>query len=369
MVETKHDVESVGRAFEISGEFVAAEPYGSGHINDTYAATYAHAGGMVRYIHQRINHEVFKNPVRLMENIHRVTRHQHAKLRASSSADPSRAALTVIPARDGKAYSVDPDKNTWRTYLFIENARTYDVIETESQAFQAAKAFGAFQRALVDLPGDRLHETVPYFHHTVRRFAKFEEALAADSHGRAKEAEPEIAFALERKAMAAVLIELIDSGDLPERITHNDTKLNNVMLDDETQEGICVIDLDTTMPGTVLYDFGDLVRTSTSPAGEDERDLSKVTMQMSMFEALARGYLASAGDFLTACETAHLAFCGKLITFEIGLRFLTDFLEGDTYFKTHRAGHNMDRCRTQFRLVESIESQEGEMQTFVESLS
>jgi Ser/Thr protein kinase RdoA (MazF antagonist) len=237
-------------------------------------------------------------------------------------------------------------------------------VESPQQAFQAARAFGRFQKLLADLPAPRLHDTIPGFHHTPQRFAKLEAAIAADPANRARLAESEIEFALNHKAMAGVLL----AAGLPERVTHNDTKLNNVMLDDKTGEGICVIDLDTVMPGLAPYDFGDIVRTSTSPAKEDERDLSKVQMQFPMFEALARGYLETAAEFLTKAERQLLVLSGKLITFEIGIRFLTDYLEGDSYFKVHREGHNLDRCRTQFKLVESIERQEGAMNKLVEKL-
>lgn len=368
MKELKHDVKEVGKHFEIHGDFVSAEPYGSGHINDTYASTYDQSKRTVRYIHQRINHNILKDPVQLMDNISRVTEHQKLKSREAGRTDVSRCCLNLVYARNGKPYHQDPEGNTWRTYIFIEKATTYDVIESADQAFQAARAFGAFQKMLVDLPGERLAETIPDFHNTPKRLSDLEAAIEQDTHGRVKQCQKEIDFVLSRKAITRTLLDLHSTGDIPERITHNDTKLNNVMLDDATQEGICVIDLDTVMPGLALYDFGDLVRTSTSPAAEDEMDLSKVTMQMPMFEALVRGYLETAGDFLTAAEKAHLAFSGKLITFEIGMRFLCDYLQGDIYFKTHREGHNLDRCRTQFKLVESIESQEKAMNALVESL-
>jgi hypothetical protein len=362
----RHDVKSIGSQFQIFGEFITAEPYGSGHINDTYCATFRQGGATVRYIHQRINHKIFQQPVALMENIQRVTEHIRSKL--SSSPDLSRRVLTVIPTRDGKIFHVDPDGNYWRTYIFIEHAHTYDAVETTTQAFQAAAAFGRFQKQLADLPAPRLHDTIPGFHDTPRRFAALEKAIEADAAGRAKLAMAEIEFALRHKPMAAVLTDLQAKGLIPERTTHNDTKFNNVMLDDATHEGICVIDLDTVMPGLALYDFGDMVRTTTSPAKEDEKDLSKVQMQFPMFEALCRGYLSTAGEFLNKTEKQYLAFAGKLITFEIGIRFLADHLAGDVYFKVHREGHNLDRCRTQFKLVESIEQQEDRMSKLVESL-
>ena len=358
----KHDVTAIARQFQIHGEFRSAEPYGSGHINDTYCAHFDQAGVPVRYILQRINHNIFKNPVALMENVQRVTSHLAAKV--VGQPDSTRRVLTLISTREGRAWYVDADGNHWRVYLFIEKARTYDAVESAEQAFKAAKAFGQFQGMLADIPAPRLHDTIPDFHHTPKRFSTLENAIAADSANRAKLCQAEIDFALAHKPITSVLLD----ANLPERVTHNDTKFNNVMLDEATGEGICVIDLDTVMPGLALYDFGDMVRTTTSPAKEDELDLSKVQMQFPMFEALARGYMSSAGGFLTKGEKQQLAFSGKLITFEIGIRFLTDFLSGDVYFKVHHEGHNLDRCRTQFKLVESIEQQEAQMNKLVESL-
>jgi len=369
-METKprHDVKTVGAAFRIEGTFVEAAPYGSGHINDTYAAVYAQGGTNVRYIHQRINHTIFKQPIQLMENVQRVTEHQHRILRASGAPDAERRALTLIPSRDGQPWHRDPDGNIWRTYRFIEGASTHDVIQNEEQAFQTARAFGAFQGQLATLGGARLHETIPGFHHTPSRFATLEKAIAADTANRAATCRAEIDFCLRQKSWVGRLVEAQARGEIPERVTHNDTKLNNVMIDHVTGEGICVIDLDTVMPGLALYDFGDMVRTSTSPAKEDELDLSKVTMRMPYFEALVRGYLATARSFLTKAERDALAFSGKLITFEIGVRFLTDYLQGDVYFKIHRPAHNLDRCRTQFRLTESIAQQEEAMNRLVASI-
>jgi hypothetical protein len=354
-MKLKHDVRAVARQFQICGQFRSAEPYGSGHINDTYCAVFDQAGTTTRYILQRINHGIFRQPMALMENIQRVTVHVAAKMH--NEPDCSRRVLTLIPARSGLCYYHDEQGNYWRTYLFIERARSYDAVESPRQAFEAAKTYGQFQKLLSDLPAPRLHDTIPDFHHTPKRFAALVEVIEKDALDRAKLAKAEIEFALKRASITDVLI----NADLPERVTHNDTKFNNVMLDDVTGEGICVVDLDTLMPGLALYDFGDMVRTTTSPTKEDECDLTKVKMQFPMYEALLRGYLASAGDFLTRAEKKLLAFSGKLITFEIGIRFLTDFLGGDTYFKIHRNGHNLDRCRTQFKLIESIEEQEEQM--------
>jgi aminoglycoside phosphotransferase (APT) family kinase protein len=363
-MQLRHDMRALARNFQIFADFESAEPYGTGHINDTYAATYRQGGAMIRYIHQRVNQNVFKNARGLMENIQRVTEHLRAKL--AGQPDVTRRALTLVPARDGRMFFIDAQGECWRTYVFIEDARTYDAVESTQQAYQAAKAFGRFQGLLSDLSAPRLQDTIPDFHNTPKRFAALEKAIETDVANRAASAQAEIEFALFRKPITARLLELHAQGILPERTTHNDTKFNNVMLDDATQEGICVIDLDTVMPGLALYDFGDMVRTTTSPALEDEQDLSKVGMQFPMFEALVRGYLASAGEMLNQAEKENLAFAGKLITFEIGIRFLADYLAGDVYFKVHREGHNLDRCRTQFKLIESIEAQEEAMNRLVE---
>ena len=361
---SSHDLHSIFARFAVCGDYLHAEPYGSGHINDTYRVLCHQAGVEVPYLLQRINHHIFTRPLELMDNISRVTAHLQDRL--AGHPDATRHALRLIPtlADDAPAHQ-DGDGNWWRMYYFITNAHTHDVIRSPKQAYQAAHAFGLFQRQLADLPGGRLHETIPNFHNTPARFANFARALAEDAHGRACEARAEIAFVLDREPLAGVLLDLNARGEIPERVTHNDTKINNVMLDDVTGEGICVIDLDTVMPGLALYDFGDLVRTSTSPAAEDETDLGKVVMQMPMYEALLAGYLKACGDILVPAEKAHLAFSGKLITLEIGVRFLTDFLQGDVYFKTKRPRHNLDRCRTQFALVADIERHEKTMNALV----
>jgi aminoglycoside phosphotransferase (APT) family kinase protein len=357
------EVRAVAEQFQFCADVLGLAPHGNGHINDTYLVTCGATGAPARYILQRINRNVFRNPAAVMENIERVTRHIAAQ--TAGKPDGDRRALQLVATRDGSNRHLDSQGETWRAYCFIENARTYDTATSTEQAFQAALAFGRFQQQLANLPAPRLHDTIPDFHHTPRRFAALEESIAADVKGRATQAKAEIEFALARRSMVSILL---DAG-LPERITHNDTKFNNVLLDLTTHEAICVIDLDTVMPGLALYDFGDMVRTTTSPAAEDEQDLSKVTMQFPLFEALVRGYLQAAGEFLTAAEKEYIAFSGKLITFEIGIRFLADYLAGDTYFKVHREGHNLDRCRTQFKLVESIERQEEKMNRLVEQMA
>jgi hypothetical protein len=361
----KHNLNAVVAQFELPGTFVDAQPYGSGHINDTYLVRLRQESRVVPWIIQRVNHRIFQDVPGLMRNIQRVTEHLRQRLAAIAGSDVSRETLTVVPTRTGQAFHHDAEGNYWRTYVFITGARTYDEVQSGAMARQAARAFGTFQKLLMDLPAPALHETIPQFHHTPGRFAKLEAALAADGAGRAASCQPETEFALARKTTTALLVDQMATGALPSRVTHNDTKINNVMIDDRDGRGVCVIDLDTVMPGTVLYDFGDQVRTTTGAAAEDEQDLRKVHFHIGMFEALVRGYLETARDFLVPAELEHLAFCGRLITLEIGIRFLTDYLEGDVYFKTHRPAHNLDRCRTQFEMVRQMEQQAEAMERIV----
>ena len=352
---------AVCQNFRIHGSLLESAPYGNGHINDTLVATFTDAGTRARYIFQRINGRIFKDPEALMDNIVRVTAEARHQLIKAGVPDASRRVLRVIPTKDEKPFHKDEDGGYWRCYPFIEGARAYDIIQNTRQAYEAARAFGEFQKLVAGLDGPRLHETIPDFHNTRSRFDRLKEVAATDTQGRLASVAPEWIFIRERESVVDVLLNLQAGGHIPERVTHNDTKLNNVMIDDATEAAICVIDLDTVMPGLALYDFGDMVRTATSPAAEDETDLSKVCMQMPMFAALVRGYLSTAGSFLNDAEKSHLAFSGKLIALEIGIRFLTDYLEGDVYFKTKRPDHNLDRCRTQLALVKSIEEQEDAM--------
>lgn len=363
--KNKHDVEAVYDLFETRADFLTARPYGNGHINDTYLARCDQAGLQVRFIVQRINHHVFKEPIKVMQNVERVTSHALKTLLDQGHPEAHRRTLTCIPALDGKPYANDADGNFWRIYPFIERALGYDELECNKQAFQAAKAFGNFQNLASSLGGDRLHETIPNFHHTPKRLEALEAAIAADPHNRAKDVAAEIEFARARAEDCPRIIDLLSSGKIPERVTHNDTKLNNVLLDEITSAAICVIDLDTTMPGCALYDFGDMVRSSTPTTVEDETDLSSMNIQLDRFEALVKGYMSSA-TFLNDTEIENLAFSGKLLTLECGMRFLTDYLEGDIYFKTHHPGHNLERCRNQFAFVSVIEKNLQEMEAIVE---
>ncbi len=359
MIESRQ-VQAVVEKFRVAGTCRSTQPLGNGHINDTQLVVLEDSGAETRCVLQRINRHIFQQPEAMMDNIRRVTTHLAA--RTSGEPDACRRCLTLIPARDGRCFHQDVTGDIWRMYDHIPGGCSMEVVGSTAEAFEAAKAVGRFQRLLADLPSPRLHETLPDFHHTPKRFAALEQAVAIDGAGRGCHARAEIEFAFARRSLTGALL----AAGLPERIVHNDTKLNNLLFDADSGEALCVVDLDTVMPGLAPLDFGDLVRTAACPAREDERDLSQVELQIDWFEALARGYLSEAGQFLTVAEKAHLVCAGKLITLETGIRFLTDYLSGDTYFKVQREGQNLDRCRTQFKLVASIERQEPAMQRLID---
>lgn len=360
-----HDLEFITKQFRTGGEPVDIASVPTGHINDTYIITAGGKGATVKYVLQRINHNVFTDPTRMMENIIRITEHTRHKLK-ESDPELARRQLEVIATTDGRGCYCDAAGSFWRVYNFIEGAATYDMLTSAPAAYEAARMFGWFQKMLLDLPAPPLHETIPGFHDTPRRLATFEETLRTDPCNRAGGAKPEIDFIFENAALCHVLAEAVPAGEIPVRIAHNDAKINNVMLDTDTGKGVCVIDLDTVMPGLSIHDFGDLVRTAACPAAEDERNLSKVVVDLSLFDALARGFAEGSGGFLTPAEKSHLVFGAKLITFEQLIRFLTDYLAGDVYYKVHREGHNLDRARTQMKLVQSIIEQEESLNGLVE---
>lgn len=359
------EIASIADMFAIEGDFISSEEIQSGLINCTYKVTYRNAEGEShQYILQKVNTNVFRNPKGVMQNVERVTRHINWKV-LRRRKDSSGQTLNLFPARGGKFYAHHED-SYWRCYNFIEGTHTYDVVETSRQAYQVARAFASFQDLVSDMPLENIVETIPDFHHTRKRYDRLMEAAREDALGRLSQCRAEFEFIQARESDVDHLLALQEEGILPTRITHNDTKINNVMLDSQTDEAVCVIDLDTVMPGLSLYDFGDMVRTATSPAFEDEQDISKVTMRMHIFEALVQGYLEGGINFLTDAEINELAFSGKLLALEVAIRFLTDHLEGDHYFKTTREGHNLDRTRTQLALVRSIEEQYDTMCKIVE---
>lgn len=331
---------------------------GTGHINDTYLVSYDEGPSVQRYILQRLNEEVFPDIPSLMSNVERVLHHLRTRVACAYPGQENRRVLTLLLSRSGHTWIQTADGYFWRAYLFIDRARTHDVLPGPDVAREVARAFARFLRDLSDLPLPRLHETIPGFHDTPARLEALEKAIDADFARRANECRSEIAFVRQRADQLGRLHDLQQQGVLPERVSHNDTKINNVLIDNRTGQGICVIDLDTVMPGVVLHDFGDMVRTAVSPAPEDERDLSNVLFRTETFEALSEGFISEARHFLTPAEVDLLSFSGWLITLETGIRFLTDYLAGDVYFRIHRPGQNLDRCRTQFRLVECME-QEG----------
>ncbi len=351
--------------FDLPGEYVGFRPIEYGHINDTLSVTYMQDGVQKRYILQRINTHVFTKPAELMENVVNVTRYLADYARAHGG-DPARETLTVFPTHDGALFYRTPDGDCMRVYNYVEDTYSLQSIDDPEDFRKAGEAFGAFQGKLADYPSDTLHETIPLFHDTANRFAALRAAIEADAAGRAKDVQAEIEFALQREADAHVLLDLLKKGKLPLRVTHNDTKLNNVLFDNATKRGICVVDLDTVMPGLSLYDFGDSIRFGANTAAEDEKDLDKVSLDLNLYRAYTEGYLSAAGKSLTETEIAYLPFSGKLMTLECGIRFLTDHLNGDTYFHIAYPGHNLDRCRTQLRLVEDMEKKMGDMQKITE---
>lgn len=339
-------------------------PYGKGHINDTFRLTFQEHQQKKRFILQRMNKEVFRNPVELMENIIGVTGWLKKKIIASGG-NPERETLNVIMAADGKSYYLDSSGNYWRAYNYIEEATSYEQVDNQEDFYQSAVAFGNFQRLLADYPADTLHETIPNFHNTKVRYDRFQKAVREDVCGRAKQVEKEIDFVNQNAELSHVLLDLQESGDLPLRVTHNDTKLNNIMIDDETHRGICVIDLDTVMPGLSVNDFGDSIRFGASTGAEDEKDLSKIECDMELFELYTKGFIEGCGGKLTEKELDMLPTGAMVMTYECGMRFLTDYLEGDHYFKIHREEHNLDRCRTQFKLVSDMMKKKDLMQEIV----
>ncbi len=348
------------RQFDFSGHITDSHLCKYGHINETYVVRAGLNGRSDQFILQRINHHVFRQPRALMSNIMQVTRFLRKKI-AAEGGDPQRETLTIIPTRDGDLFHVTPDGDFWRAYRFIAGARTYMQADNLNLLYEAGRAFGRFMRLLDDFPAENLHETIPDFHHTPKRFEALMCAVDMDAQNRAYDARELIAQAQARLEKMSRISNALARGDLPQRVTHNDTKFNNVLIDDATGRGLCVIDLDTVMPGSALYDFGDFVRTGANTGAEDERDLTRVSLDMSRFDAIARGFLQETADALTPLEREWLPLSAWLLTFEVGMRFLTDYLEGDVYFRIHRPQHNLERARAQFRLAEIMEAQEAAM--------
>ena len=364
-MEISNKVHEAIDGFKLPGELKECIRYGSGHINDTYRLTYETPQGTKRYILQRMSTSIFKKPLELMENVSGVTAWLRKKI-IENGGDPERETLTLVKSSDGLPYFVDSTGEYWRVYLFIEGATCYDAVKDDNDFYQSAVAFGHFQRLLADYPAETLHETIKDFHNTPDRLEKFKKAVAEDICGRAASVQKEIDFILEREELTHALYDLQLDGRLPLRVTHNDTKLNNIMIDDETGKAICVIDLDTVMPGLTANDFGDSIRFGASTALEDEQDLSKVSCDLHLFDVYARGFIEGCGGALTDLEIDMLPMGAILMTFETGIRFLTDHLEGDHYYHIHREGHNLDRCRTQLTLVKDMQEKLPQMNAIIQ---
>ena len=361
-----YDIGSVAGNFKTNGVFARAVPFGCGHINDTFRVTCRKKTGDVNYVLQRINHDIFTDPASLMQNIVRVTAHIQNEVQ-SQGGDTARQ-LCVIGARDGKPFYKDNSGNYWRMFNLIEKTVTKQTLESVDLAFEAAAAFGRFQKMLGSLPGPSLNETVPGFHNTPARFDALVDIIQKDPCNRAIDAKQQIDFVMKNASICGVMLGFAEKGDIPLRVTHNDTKINNVLLDEDTGKGICVIDLDTVMPGLSLYDVGDMVRTAACTAAEDERDLKKVNVNLEIYKNIARGFAAETAEFLTDTEKQQFPFAGILITFEQMIRFLTDYLAGDVYYRIHRPGQNLDRAAVQMRLVQSLMEHQGQMRKLNEKV-
>jgi len=359
-------IEEAIKAIDFQGEYIEHKRYGNGHINDTFLIIFRqNDGAMVKYILQRMNHEIFKNPDQLMQNICGVTDFLKDKI-SENHGDIDRESMNVIFTRKNEPYFKDSIGSYWRAYQFIVDATSYEQVEKPEDFYQSALSFGHFQNLLADYEADRLYETIPDFHNTPVRFKHFLEAIRYDVCNRVKDVKAEIDFIMQRENDMQACMELLKKGELPLRVTHNDTKLNNIMIDNKTGRGICVIDLDTVMPGLSINDFGDSIRFGANTAEEDEIDLSKVSLDLDLFELFTKGFLKGCNGSLTKKELDMLSMGAKLMTLECGMRFLTDYLQGDIYFRIHREGHNLDRCRTQLKLVEDMETKWESMNKIIE---
>lgn len=353
-------IQDVCSHFQFEGELDQQEGYGNGHINDTYLLDFTSGDNVQRYILQRINTNIFKKPQEVMENIDAVTSYLSEQIIARGG-DPKRETLNIIKTTDNQLGYVDAEGNYWRAYLFINNSMSIEIIENPEHFYKSGLAFGEFQAALADFPAEKLHFTIPNFHNTMSRFEAFKEAVKNDKAGRAHLVADEIQFVLDREAFTSVLWDYHAEGKLPLKVTHNDTKLNNVLFDQDTKETLCVIDLDTVMPGFSLDDFGDSIRSGATTGAEDEVDLSKVNFSIELYKRFADGFIEGSNNTLSELEIDLLPEGAKMMTFECGIRFLADYLDGDVYFKTEREHQNLDRTRTQFKLVSDMEKQWDEM--------
>jgi aminoglycoside phosphotransferase (APT) family kinase protein len=365
---TRDDAVAVLARFDVPGRLSSLEAHTSGLINYSWLARFEGPSGPQRYLLQQINRHVFHRPEEVMDNMARVTRHVALHLVREGIPDAERRVLSLALTRDERPYHRDEQGETWRLVPWVEGTRSRERAATEAEARETARAFGRFLAQLQDLPGPPLCETIVGFHDTPSRLVAFEGAVAADRVGRAASCRAEIDALLARRALASALADPAARGEIPVRPTHNDAKIANVLFDERTGEALCVVDLDTVMPGLSLHDFGDLARSGVSDSDEDERDLSRVLVRVPVFEALARGFVEGAGKALSAAERSLLVTGAEVIVYEQAIRFLGDYLDGDSYYRTTRPGHNLDRARTQIRLLEGLEAEEGRLTGIVGSL-
>ena len=361
-----NDIKHIIRQFRYEGVYKSAYEIKAGNVNATYRLVYVCGDVECSYILQRINRVAFRNPDGLMENVIRVTDHIESKL-DKNDPDFSRKRLHFVQTVNGNYLYCDDVGNYWRSYVYVANVTAYDSIKDPHLFYEAGKGFGEFQRQLFDFPVAQLNETIPNFHNTKRRFYDFVAAIAEDKAGRVHELEAEIDFLFERRKMMSEIVDKLDAGILPIRVTHNDTKLNNVLIDNATGKAICVIDLDTVMPGSSLYDYGDAIRYGACTAAEDEEDLSKISVDMELFKLFTRGFIEEVSGVLEKEEIRYLPLGVKVLTCELAMRFLTDYINGDEYFKTKSPSHNLIRARAQMKLLTEIEAKYDEMLKYVES--
>src|SRR5450759_708260 len=362
-----YNLKEIFERFTADGTFLSGITFGSGHIHDTFKIETAEKE-KDDFILQRLNNKIFKNIPELQNNIERVTVHLRNKLNEIPGSDVKRECLNLVISRDGKSWITDKDGNYWRMFIFIPNHRSYDLVDSPDKAFQGGRAIGRFQAMLSDMPGGPLFETIPKFHDIESRLNALNTKIAANPVGRVKNVSKELDQILTRAEEMKTILKLGREGKIPLRITHNDTKFNNILLD-QNDKALCVIDLDTVMPGYVHYDFGDAIRTATNTASEDEKDLSRIKMDINLFKAYAEGYLSETGETLNDIEKEYLAFAPKLITYIMAVRFLTDFIDGDNYYKIHHELHNLQRAKAQLKLVMSMEEQYVEMRRIIEELT
>lgn len=360
------DFQKILSNFLINGKFVSCQPYGNGHINETYLAVFDESGKTKRYILQKINSTLFNPVEKLMKNIELVTEFNRKKVK-ERGGDPDRESLTIVKTIDGKTFYKKDDNDYFRVYIFIENTVAYQVVKNPKDFYYSAIAFGNFNNLLSEFDASLLHETIAKFHDTKKRYNDFLIALEKDEFDRAKDCKEEIEFIKARESYYGKIVDLLESGQMPLRVTHNDTKLNNVLLDDKTGEPVAVIDLDTVMPGSLCYDFGDSIRFGCNPCEESEEDLSKVVFQFDLYKIYLEGFLEAVGNRITEIEKQNLAFSSILMTIECGMRFLTDYLSGDVYFRTHSSKQNLLRAKTQLKLVSDMEKILDKMQALVKN--